>query len=688
LRKNKIINRELSWLSFNERVLQEAESPNVPLLERLRFVGIFSSNRDEFFRVRVATLRRMVTFQKQSDEQFDFNASMVLDQVEEKIKKLQKRFDKAYFNILEDLEKEQIFIVNENQINEQQGIFVKKYFREKVRLEIFPISVNPEKDFPLLQDASIYLAIRFLDKKDKEFKYWLIEVPSSLPRFLVLPTDGSKTEIMFLDDVIRFNFDEIFQIYDHKNLESYTIKFTRDAELDIDNDVSQSFLMAVELSLEKRKAAEPLRFIYDADMPKDFLNFIVEQMDISKRGHLYAGLRYHNFKDFMKFPTVGKPNLWYNFPPQLPHPDFEKSRGLMNKIKEKDILLYFPYHSFDYFLDLLREAAIDPLVSHIRITIYRLANDSHVIKSLINAVRNGKFVTVVIELRARFDEASNIKWANKLIEEGIRVIPGVNGLKVHTKLCLITRRENGKKIYYSAIGTGNFHEKTARIYTDFLLLTANQILNKEARELFSFFEKNYMAPKPNKLLVAPFNLRFRIVSLINREIRFAKSGVKAEIMMKMNNLVDPEIVMKLYQASQSGVKIKLIIRGICALVANVEEQSENIEVISIVDKFLEHGRVFIFENGGSPDVYLGSSDMMARNLDFRVELLAPLLDQNISNQVLDIMNMQWNDNQKARIISEDQSNKFREPKDDTIIRSQDDIYDYYEKFAQQQKNEI
>lgn len=681
MQKKKIINRELSWLSFNERVLQEAESANVPLLERLRFIGIFSSNRDEFFRVRVATLRRMVDFQKLSKERIDFNAVSVLDQVENKIKKLQKRFDKAYLTILEELKKEKIFITNEKQLNEEQGIFVRKYFREKVRLEIFPIAIYPDKDFPLLQDASIYLSIRFKDKTDKSYKYWVIELPNILPRFLVLPTDGNKTEIMFLDDVIRFNFDEIFQIYDYKQFEAYTIKFTRDAELDIDNDVSQSFLMAVELSLEKRRVAEPLRFIYDADMPLDFLDFIVAQMDISKRGHLYAGLRYHNFKDFIKFPIVGDKKLWYNFPDPLPHPDLIKCKGIINKMKEKDILLYFPYHSFDYFLDLLREAAIDPMVSHIRMTIYRLANESHIIKSLINAVRNGKFVTVVIELRARFDEASNIKWANKLIEEGIRVIPGVNGLKVHSKLCLITRREQSKKIYYSAIGTGNFHEKTAKVYTDYLLLSANQIINKEARELFSFFERNYMTPKPNKLLLAPFNLRSRIISLINREIRNAKNGKKAEIMMKMNNLVDPEMVMKLYQASQSGVKIKLIIRGICALVPNIKEQSEHIEVISIVDKYLEHGRVFIFGNEGVPDIYIGSSDMMARNLDFRIELLTPILDTKIANQVLDIMNIQWSDNQKARIISEDQKNEFRKTGTENIVRSQDDIYEYYHKYA-------
>lgn len=672
----KFVNREISWLNFNERVLQEAEDNRVPLGERLKFIGIFSSNRDEFFRVRVATLRRMVTFKKQVTADLGINPVEILSKVEEKMRKLQKRFDKAYLNILKDLEKEKIFIIHEKQLDKEEGEYVKNYFRQKVRMEVFPFSIQTEKEFPALQDSSIYLALRFVTQKDKDFKYWLIEVPNSVPRFLVLPKKEDYTRILFLDDVIRYNINDIFQIFDLKKVESYTIKFTRDAELDIDNDVSQSLLTAIEQSLEKRKVANPLRFIYDAEMPKDFLDFLIQQMGISNRVQLYPGLRYHNFKDFIRFPFVGSDELWYKFSGHIPHEDLNQSKGYIQTIQQKDVLLYYPYHNFDHFLDLLREAAIDPLVSHIRITLYRLATDSHVIKSLVNAVRNGKFVTVVIELRARFDEASNIHWANKLIDEGIRVITGVPGLKVHSKLCLITRREKKKKVYYAAIGTGNFHEKTAKLYTDFMLLTANPSLTKEAREMFTFFERNYVVPKFNKLLVAPFNLRSRIIALINREMRMARAGRSARIFMKLNNLVDVEIIEKLYQASEVGVHVQLVIRGICSLVAGIPNQSENIHVISIIDKYLEHARVFIFENGGENEVYIGSADMMARNLDFRVEIVTPIEDPKLSKEIIEIMRIQWEDNQKARIIDKDQRNEYVLQHSETPYRSQDEIHTY------------
>ncbi|MBX7227610.1 MAG: polyphosphate kinase 1 [Chitinophagales bacterium] len=672
----KFVNREISWLNFNERVLQEAEDNRVPLGERLKFIGIFSSNRDEFFRVRVATLRRMVTFKKQVTADLGINPVEILSKVEEKMRKLQKRFDKAYLNILKDLEKERIFIVNEKQLNVEEGEYVKSYFRQKVRMEVFPFSIQTGKEFPALQDSSIYLALRFVTQKDKDFKYWLIEVPNAVPRFLVLPKNGEDTRILFLDDVIRYNINDIFQIFDLKKVESYTIKFTRDAELDIDNDVSQSLLSAIEQSLEKRKVANPLRFIYDAEMPKDFLDFLIQQMGISNRVQLYPGLRYHNFKDFIRFPSVGSDALWYKFSGHVPHAELNHSKGYIQAIQQRDILLYYPYHNFDHFLDLLREAAIDPSVSHIRITLYRLASDSHVIKSLVNAVRNGKYVTVVIELRARFDEASNIYWANKMIDEGIRVITGVPGLKVHSKLCLITRREKNKKIYYAAIGTGNFHEKTAKLYTDFMLLTANPSITKEAREMFTFFERNYVVPKFNNLLVAPFNLRSRIIALINREIRMARAGKPARIFMKLNNLVDAEIIEKLYQASQVGVHIQLIIRGICSLVAGIPEQSDHIQVISIIDKYLEHARVFIFENGGEQEVFIGSADMMARNLDFRVEIVTPIEDERLKKEIIAIMKIQWEDNQRARIIDKDQKNEYVLANKMIPVRSQEDIYNY------------
>ncbi|MFM2283522.1 MAG: polyphosphate kinase 1 [Bacteroidota bacterium] len=673
-----IINRELSWLSFNERVLQEAESPDVPLLERLKFLGIYSNNLDEFFRVRVATLKRMLDFDRKAKAELGFSPSKILDAIQTKLKVLQKKYNKVYENIILELEKENIYFLNETQLDKEQGAFVKKYFQENVRLEIFPIMLDKAKEFPTLLDSSIYLSVRFSKNKSKTHHYALIEVPTAtISRFLVLPAKKDKQYVMFLDDVIRYNLKDIFQIYDFDKIEAYTIKFTRDAELDVDNDVSLTFMESMEVSLKKRKSGEALRFVYDAQMPKDFQNYLIKKMDLDSNTQLFAGARYHNFKDFMRFPTLGKTHLLNPEQQHIPHPDLVKTRSILAKIKSKDILLYYPYHSFDYFLDLLREAAIDPDVSHIRCTLYRVSSNSHVIKSLITALHNGKDVTVFIELRARFDEEANIDWATKLRDEGARVITGIAGLKVHSKLCLITRREKGEKIYYGCIGTGNFHEKTARVYTDAMLMTANQHIMKEARQIFTFFDKNYSVPKMSKLLVAPFSLRFKLNQLINREIRFAKAGKPAAIFLKLNNLVDEEMVLKLYQASKAGVKIRLIVRGICSLVPGIKDISENIEAISIVDKYLEHNRVFMFHNAGMPEVYIGSADLMTRNLDHRIEVVVPILDEKIKKQLSDIMELQWKDNVKARVFDDIQSNTFRKKHGQALShRSQDTVFDY------------
>ncbi len=678
----RMINRELSWLSFNERVLQEAEDPNVPLLERLKFLGIFSNNQDEFFRVRVATIRRMVLLEKEAKKDLGIRPSELLLQIQDKVLELQKRFDETYLRILKELKKNNIFIVNENELTKEQGEFVNQYFHDEVRLHIFPIMIDDLKEFPILQDSSIYLAIRFYHSWNPEVSevHSLIEVPTQkLPRFVVLPSEGDNHFIIFLDDVIRYSLKEIYNIYDFDFSEAYTIKFTRDAELDIDNDVSQSFLSAVQTSLKKRKSADPLRFIYDEEMPDVFLKFLLRKIGLSKGESVLPGARYHNFKDFMGFPKIKSKQFWYQKQPQIPHPDFHRCRSLMKVMKEKDVLLYYPYHSFDYFLDLLREAAIDPLVTHIRINIYRVAGDSNVIKSLVTAIRNGKDVTVMVELRARFDEEANIYWSNRLREEGVRVITGVSGLKVHSKLCLISRREGGEKVYYGTIGTGNFHESTAKLYTDHTIFTANQVITKEVRQIFNFYEKNYELPKHRRLLTAPFHLRSKIVSMINREIRNAKAGKKASLFLKMNSLVDKDMIDKLYQASNAGVKIRLIIRGINSLIPGVPKMSENIKAISIIDKFLEHTRIFIFENNGNPDIYIGSADLMTRNLDFRVEVLSPVLDKQSKQQLVDIMDIQWSDNVKARIFDKNQHNKYKRKKGEEV-RSQFAIHKYYSKF--------
>jgi polyphosphate kinase len=678
-----IINRDLNWLSFNERVLQEAESPDVPLLERLKFLGIYSNNLDEFFRVRVATIKRLMDFGKVAKDDLGISPAKLMEKIQEKLKRLQIRYEKAYHTILKDLEKENIFIINEKQLSKEQGEFVREYFQNKVRLEIFPIMIDTAKQFPVLQDSSIYLAVRFYKQSTtRKYNYSLIEVPTgTLSRFLVLPATDKKTSIIFLDDVIRYNLKDIFHIYDFDKIEAYTIKFTRDAELDIDNDVSISFVESMELSLKRRKTAEALRFVFDEQIPKEFLDYLTRKMGLNKKTHLVGGGRYHNFKDFMRFPVIGKKAHWYQFPPHTPHPDLYKAKSILDKMREKDILLYFPYHAFDYFLDLLREAAIDPYVSHIRVTLYRVAGDSHVIKSLITALHNGKDVTVIIELKARFDEEANIFWANKLREAGARVITGINELKVHSKLCLITRREKGKKVYYACMGTGNLHEKTARIYTDAMLLTSDQSITKEARAIFDFFNRNFYVPKLQKLLVAPFNLRSKLIQLINREIRYAKEGKPAAIFIKMNNLVDDEMIQKFYQASKAGVQIRFIIRGICSLVPQQPGYSENIEAISIVDKYLEHTRIFIFHNNGNKEYFIGSADLMARNLDHRVELVCPITEPRIQRQLQDIMDIQWQDNQKARLYTLEQNNTFKRS-NTKPLKSQDAVYDYWSAYFQ------
>lgn len=679
IKRPPLINRDLSWLSFNERVLQEAESKEVPLLERLKFIGIFSNNLDEFFRVRVATIRRMAEYSQEAKDDLGISPEELLDAIQEKVLQLQKRFDAAYFQILADMEKEYIFIINEKELNAHQSEYVKKYFHDQVRLEIFPIMLEKNVKFPILQDSSIYLAVRLFKKDSKDIVYSLLEIPTTMNRFVVLPSlDGCSTHIIYLDDVIRFNLDDIYKVYDYEGIEAYTIKFNKDAELDIDNDVTESFLETVEMSLKQRKHAKPLRLVYDAEMPTDFLNFILKKMDFSRQGHVTPGVRYHNFKDFIRFPKLNHPQFWNRDKDQIPHPQLEKCRSILDQIKSRDVFLYYPYHSFDYFLDLLREAAIDPNVSHIRMTVYRLSDYSHVVQSLLTALKNGKDVTVMIELRARFDEAANIVWANKLKEEGAKVITGVNGLKVHSKICLITRREKGKKIYYGCIGSGNFHENTSRFYTDVQLMTADQSITRELRELFNFFDKNYIIPKVQRLTIAPFNLRTKLNSLIHREIRNARAGKRAEIFFKVNSLVDEGIIQKLYLASKSGVKVRLIVRGICSLIPGLPQWSENIEAISIVDQYLEHSRIFIFYNNGRQEVYFGSADLMTRNIDYRIEVICPVLHPEIRMQFIDLMELQWQDNTKARIFDADQKNQLRvaDPSK-RKLRSQIDAYDYF-----------
>ncbi len=686
--KLKYINRDISWLTFNERVLQEAEDKNVPLNDRIRFLGIFSNNQDELFRVRVAVLRRMMRVQKSQLKVFDVNPQKTLTQIQKKVLVLKNRFDNAYLEILEDLKKHKIFILNEKEINSQQGEIIRQYFNEKVHQRLFPIMLDNNKKMPLLNDKGIYLAVRMV-KKDKPnaTRYSLIEVPDGDPsRFFMLPDDGDKKFIILLDDIIRYNLDAMYYIFNYDYIDAYTIKITRDAELDIHTDLSESLLEIIQKSVKRRTKGETTRFIYDAQMPEEMLQFFAKKMKLQRNDAIIPGARYHNFKDFMNFPDLGRKDLQYQPMPPVHHPLLNTNSSITSVLRQRDIFLHFPYQSFHHIIDLLREAAINPNVTSIHMTLYRVAKNSSVVMSLINAARNGKQVTVVMELQARFDEENNIFWSNKLQEEGVKVSFGVNNLKVHSKLCLITHVHEGKQVQYAIIGTGNFNENTAKVYTDIFLLTARPEITKEVKKIFEFFDNRFEICKYKHLMVAPLNMRAKMKQLISREIKNAKDKKPALLFFKLNNLVDKEIIKKLYEASNAGVKVKLIVRGICSLVPGVEGLSENIEAISILDRYLEHPRIFYFYNNGKEEIYMGSADMMERNIDHRIEVLVSILDKDIKKQLKEILELTWKDNVKARTLVHGHLNDYvTKAKNTEALRSQLALYNYFKSYYEKLK---
>lgn len=677
------INREISWLSFNERVLQEAQDPTTPLIERLKFLGIFSNNRDEFYRVRVATIRRLSKLGRKAIAIYGEDPKELLSKLQRKVIEQQNQFETTYQTLLKELAKNQVYIINETQLNITQQHYVKEYFENEVMPSLFPIMVDDSKAFPYMKDKVSYLYVKLTSKIDKQkTRYALIEIPArATSRFVVLPKQGNKHHIILLDDVIRFNVNDIFWIFGYDAAEAYNIKLTRDAELDIDNDVSKSMLEKISKSVKARKQGLPVRFVYDAAMPNDMLTYIMKKLGMAKKDNAIPGGRYHNFKDFINFPNLGEKALVYNHPPTLQHPLLKDiTTTTLKVIKERDILLHYPYHTFNHVINLLQEASMDPVVESIKITLYRVADSSKIANALINAVKNGKRVTVLVELQARFDEENNIYWANKLQEEGAQVIYGVPGLKVHSKLFLISTREKGKEIKYAYIGTGNFNEKTARIYTDFALLTANKILTDDVLKVFDFYENNFRVSQFKHLAVAPFYMRQFFVDLIDQEIKHAKQKKKAAITLKMNSLVDKDMISKLYEASTAGVEVTLIVRGACSLVTELVGYSENIKAYSLVDKYLEHARVFIFHNLGSEKIYISSADWMSRNLDSRSEVAVPILDEGIRKQLKDIVAIQLSGNTKLRIIDKLQTNLYKKPKaGEKKVRVQDEVYSYLQK---------
>lgn len=670
------IPKEISWLSFNERVLQEAENKEVPLIERFKFLGIYSNNLDEYFRVRVATLKRLSLYGAKSKNILGYNPKATLKNIQEIVITQNTKFEKIYTRLLKELASHKIHIINEKQLNQEQVDFVTSYFHKEVRNRLMPFMIEKDSDLPNLTDDAIYLAVYLSNKDSLKKRYALLEVPTGiLPRFIQLPGKKEEKFIIFLDDIIRFGLKDIFFIFDFDDISAYTIKLTKDAELEIADDISESYIDKLYKSLQQRKKGTPVRFIYDRCIPQDLLKIIKQKLNIGPDDVVIPSNRYHNFKDFMKFPSLGIKEFYNEELIPVPHRDIHQGKSILSVIKKKDLMLYFPYHPFDHFIDMLREASIDPAVDSIQITLYRLARNSSVINALLNAVRNGKEVTTVVELQARFDEEANINWGNKLLDEGVKVIYGVPGLKVHSKLCLITRIKNDVTERFAAVGTGNFNEDTARIYTDHLLLTTNKKITNEVFKAFNFFSVNYKKDNFYHLVLSPFFLRNKITLMIENEIKNAQEGKKAYIYMKLNNLTDKEIIEQLYEASSAGVKIKLIVRGMLSLVPETAKQSENIKAIGIVDRYLEHSRYFIFCNGGDEEYYISSADLMPRNLDHRIEVTCPIFDKTIREEIRKIFNIQWKDNVKARIFDEDQSNEFVKTGKNRI-QSQIEVYNY------------
>ena len=675
-----MINRELSWLSFNERVLQEAENPDVPLIERFRFLGIYSNNMDEFFRVRVSTVRRMLALKKTKSntykiEGFDGNAEKLLEEIRKKVIKQQIHFELCYEKLIGELEKKGVYQLREDNLIDSKREELHDYFHSDLKHVIVPIILK-NHTLPKLREKSIYLAVKI--HTGKKALYALVEIPPHYPRFYHFKSSGrdKKQYFILIDDIIRLNLDSIFSIFEYKQIEAYTFKFTRDAELDLDDDLSVSFIEKIEKSLKNRKKGDPVRFVYDQLMPIDLQHFLIKALNLTVGGNAIPGGRYHNFKDFSRFPDFGKPELVYPELQPLTHPDLDHKGSLIKTILEKDVMLHFPYQSFDYVVDVLREAAIDPWVLSIKINVYRVAKDSRILNALMNAVSNGKEVVVFFELQARFDEENNITWAERLKEHGAKVIYGFNDLKVHSKLFQIHRVHKNQEQHISYIGTGNFHEKTARVYSDLGLLTARETLGHEVKKVFRLLENALERGIYKHLMVSPFNSRRKLYALIQQEILLAKAGRKGLIQIKVNNLVDAPLIEKLYHASRAGVKIQLIVRGVCCLVPGLKGKSENIEVISIVGRFLEHSRFFIFNNDGKKKYYMTSADLMERNLDKRIEVGVPILSHQLRDEIQAIFDMQWRDNQKARLIDKKQKNKFREASGEPH-HSQEELYAWY-----------
>lgn len=672
-------NKELSWLAFNGRVLQEASDPSVPVLERLSFLGIFSSNLDEFFRVRVAHLRRLVQLGSGARRVIGEEPRKVLQEIHRTVLQQQKQFEQTYRQIIRELAEAGVSILRENELSPEQEAFVKDFYEERLRPTLIPLMMNHLREFPQLKDQGIYLAVRLASSAPRKTEYSLIEVPTDvLSRFVILPRSRGHDCVILLDDVIRNRLKDIFSMFSFDRFEAFTVKLTRDAQLDIDDDLYESYIEKISKGLKQRRSGTPVRFIYDADIPPRLLSFLRRKMELDQSsGSFIPGGRYHNFKDFIHFPRIGPKHLSAKRPPGLRHRRIDEAETFFKAMRGGDIMLHYPYQTFDHLLEFLREAAIDPKVVSIEMTLYRVARDSRVINALINASRNGKKVTVVVELQARFDEADNVYWTERLQEEGVHVINGVPGLKVHAKLILVARLEHRKTVLYANVSTGNYNESTGRVYTDDSLFTTDRRITHEVKGVFDFLVNTYKHINFRHLFVSPYDARRRFTKLIEREIGFARNGLDAHITVKINNLEDSAMIRKLVEASRAGVRVRLMVRGMFSLVTG--DANPNLEARAIVDSFLEHARVLAFSGGGKPEYYISSGDWMERNFDHRVEVACPIYDAALKQEMSDILELLWSDNVKARVLDAGLTNRYVQSDGQRKVRAQQAIYDYLKK---------
>jgi polyphosphate kinase len=682
--------KELSWLSFNQRVLQEAADVTNPIIERIRFLGIYSNNMDEFYRVRVADVKRKIYIHLNEGELEEAEQTkLLMERIQEKVLGMTKDFDRIHSTVVKGLARYNIFLLGEEDLNNYHTKWLSHYFKNKILRHIAPVLLNKKvKLVTRLNDFATYLYVG-VHKDDKAIAYATIEVPSqNMSRFVVIPPEKSRKKkyIILLDDIIRLNLESIFKGFiEFDSLEAFSFKMTRDSEYSINDEIDESYVDKMSESMKQRLIAEPVRVVHDSRMPTEMLKDLKKRLKISSYDSLISSGSYRNFKDFIGFPNVGRNYLENQKLPALTSKDFSEYDTVFDAITAKDILLHYPYHRFLHVTEFIRQAAFDPSVKHIRLNIYRVASQSRVISSLIDAVDNGKKVTVVVELRARFDEEANIQWSKKMTEAGVQVVFGMHALKIHSKLCVVSREEKCQLIKYAHFGTGNFNEKTAKIYTDFSLFTRNQELANEAEAVFTFIQQPYRRQKFQHLQVSPLNARTKIQALIRQEIQNANEGLRSGITLKINNLDDKLLIDDLYKASQAGVKVKAIIRGMCSLVPGVKGLSENISVISIVDRFLEHPRVMVFENAGDTKMFISSADWMTRNMDFRIEVGCPIYDEDLKCRIMDIMHIQFNDTLKARVIDKQQTNHYITRGNRKNLRSQTEIYRYL-KALEKEKN--